>query len=91
MARLADLMEQDRELLASIDAWDNGKPYHVAFDEDLTEAITTFDTTAAGQIRRSDRRSTPPRKSSHTLSVNPLALSVRSFRGTIRCLWQPGN
>lgn len=24
MARLADLMEENRELLASIDAWDNG-------------------------------------------------------------------
>ncbi|KAJ6064112.1 hypothetical protein N7499_012792 [Penicillium canescens] len=42
MGRLADLMEENRELLASIDAWDNGKPYHVAVDEDLTEAITTI-------------------------------------------------
>lgn len=25
MAKLADLMEQNRELLASIDAWDNGE------------------------------------------------------------------
>ncbi|KAJ5320228.1 hypothetical protein N7508_000511 [Penicillium antarcticum] len=42
MGRLADLMEENRGLLASIDAWDNGKPYHVAVDEDLTEAITTI-------------------------------------------------
>ncbi|KAJ5666125.1 uncharacterized protein N7477_008573 [Penicillium maclennaniae] len=42
MARLADLMEQNRELLATIDAWDNGKPYHVALEEDLTEAIGTI-------------------------------------------------
>ncbi|KAB8067383.1 aldehyde dehydrogenase [Aspergillus leporis] len=42
MAKLVDLMEQKRELLASIDAWDNGKPYHVAFEEDLTEPITTI-------------------------------------------------
>ncbi|GAQ12108.1 putative aldehyde dehydrogenase-like protein C922.07c [Aspergillus lentulus] len=42
MAKLADLMEQKRELLTSIDAWDNGKPYHVALEEDLTEAITTI-------------------------------------------------
>ncbi|KAH3246728.1 hypothetical protein KXW23_002667 [Aspergillus fumigatus] len=42
LAKLADLMEQKRELLASIDAWDNGKPYHVALEEDLTEAITTI-------------------------------------------------
>ncbi|KAJ5614230.1 hypothetical protein N7528_007884 [Penicillium herquei] len=42
MARLADLMWENRELLASIDAWDNGKPYHVALDEDLVEATTTI-------------------------------------------------
>ncbi|PLB42152.1 aldehyde dehydrogenase ALDH [Aspergillus candidus] len=42
MAKLANLIEEKRELFASIDAWDNGKPYHVALDEDLTEAITTI-------------------------------------------------
>lgn len=42
MAKLADLIEQNREIFAAIDAWDNGKPYHVALDEDLTEAITTI-------------------------------------------------
>ncbi|KAJ5227154.1 uncharacterized protein N7469_007160 [Penicillium citrinum] len=42
MSRLADLLEQNRELLATIDAWDNGKPYHVALEEDLTEAIGTI-------------------------------------------------
>ncbi|KAJ5612226.1 hypothetical protein N7510_005420 [Penicillium lagena] len=42
MMRLADLMEENRELFATIDAWDNGKPYHVALEEDLTEAITTI-------------------------------------------------
>lgn len=50
-------MEQKRELFASIDAWDNGKPlskaleshlteigkpYHVALEDDLTEAVTTI-------------------------------------------------
>ncbi|KAJ5790617.1 uncharacterized protein N7518_007628 [Penicillium psychrosexuale] len=42
MARLADLMEESRELFASIEAWDNGKPYHVALNDDLTEAISTI-------------------------------------------------
>ncbi|RDW64533.1 aldehyde dehydrogenase ALDH [Aspergillus mulundensis] len=42
MGRLADLMEQNRELFATIDAWDNGKPYHVALSEDLVEAIGTI-------------------------------------------------
>jgi aldehyde dehydrogenase (NAD(P)+) len=27
MARLADLMEENKELLATIDAWDNGEPH----------------------------------------------------------------
>ncbi|KAL4914754.1 aldehyde dehydrogenase domain-containing protein [Aspergillus aurantiobrunneus] len=42
MAHLADLMEQNKELFATIDAWDNGKPYHVALNEDLVEAIGTI-------------------------------------------------
>lgn len=40
MAKLTDLIEQNREIFAAIDAWDNGKPYHIALSEDLTEAIT---------------------------------------------------
>ncbi|KAL2823536.1 aldehyde dehydrogenase domain-containing protein [Aspergillus cavernicola] len=42
MARLAALMEENKELFATIDAWDNGKPYHVALDEGLVEAIGTI-------------------------------------------------
>ncbi|KAJ4298016.1 mitochondrial aldehyde dehydrogenase [Kalmusia sp. IMI 367209] len=42
MARLADLIEQEKELLATIDAWDNGKPYTVALNEDLPETIGTI-------------------------------------------------
>jgi aldehyde dehydrogenase (NAD(P)+) len=26
MGRLADLLEKNRELLATVDAWDNGRP-----------------------------------------------------------------
>ncbi|GES65881.1 aldehyde dehydrogenase [Aspergillus terreus] len=42
MAKLANLIEENKELFASIDAWDNGKPYHVALEEDLPEAIGTI-------------------------------------------------
>lgn len=42
MARLADLVEQKRETLATIDAWDNGKPYAVALNEDLGEVALTL-------------------------------------------------
>ncbi|KAL8809157.1 MAG: hypothetical protein Q9223_006704 [Gallowayella weberi] len=42
MAKLADLMAEEQELFATIDAWDNGKPYSVALNEDLPEAIGTI-------------------------------------------------
>ncbi|UNI24867.1 mitochondrial aldehyde dehydrogenase [Purpureocillium takamizusanense] len=37
MHRLADLVEQHQETLATIETWDNGKPYGVALHEDLHE------------------------------------------------------
>ncbi|KAF9881750.1 aldehyde dehydrogenase [Colletotrichum karsti] len=42
MARLVGLMEEHRETLATIETWDNGKPYLVSLNEDLTEAIETL-------------------------------------------------
>ncbi|KAF2009729.1 aldehyde dehydrogenase [Aaosphaeria arxii CBS 175.79] len=42
MAKFADLIEQNKETLATIDAWDNGKPYSVALTEDLPETINTI-------------------------------------------------
>ncbi|EED12292.1 betaine-aldehyde dehydrogenase, putative [Talaromyces stipitatus ATCC 10500] len=40
--RLADLAEENRLTLATIETWDNGKPFTVARDEDLTEVIETL-------------------------------------------------
>ncbi|KAF2765719.1 aldehyde dehydrogenase [Teratosphaeria nubilosa] len=42
MSKLADLLEKNKELLATIDAWDNGKTYNEALNTDLPEAITTI-------------------------------------------------
>lgn len=42
MSKLADLMEKNKELFATIDAWDNGKSYMEALNTDLPEAITTI-------------------------------------------------
>ncbi|ETS87898.1 aldehyde dehydrogenase-like protein [Pestalotiopsis fici W106-1] len=42
ISKLADLVEENKELLASIDAWDNGKPFSVALNEDLPETINTL-------------------------------------------------
>ncbi|KAF9888177.1 hypothetical protein FE257_009172 [Aspergillus nanangensis] len=42
LCRLADLCERDQEILATIDAWDNGKPYDSALNEDVAEVISVF-------------------------------------------------
>ncbi|RAO74313.1 uncharacterized protein BHQ10_010325 [Talaromyces amestolkiae] len=40
--KVADLVERDQHILATIDAWDNGKPYQVALEEDVGEVIGVF-------------------------------------------------
>ena len=40
--KLADLMERDREYLASLESLDNGKPYNDAFNVDLGLVIKCF-------------------------------------------------
>jgi aldehyde dehydrogenase (NAD+) len=42
MWRLADLVEANKETLATLETWDNGKPYSVALEEDLGEVISTL-------------------------------------------------
>ncbi|PKY04590.1 aldehyde dehydrogenase [Aspergillus campestris IBT 28561] len=42
LLRLADLCEKHAETLATIDAWDNGKPYDSALNEDVAEVISVF-------------------------------------------------
>ncbi|PYH47330.1 aldehyde dehydrogenase family protein [Aspergillus saccharolyticus JOP 1030-1] len=40
MLKLADLIEQHRETLATIETWDNGKPYSVSLNDDLGEVLS---------------------------------------------------
>lgn len=42
MAKLADLMEGERELLATIDAWDNGKRLNYSFASLLRSGLLLF-------------------------------------------------
>ncbi|CAG8958077.1 hypothetical protein HYFRA_00000421 [Hymenoscyphus fraxineus] len=42
MSKLADLIEENQELLASIDAWNNGMPYSAALAEDVPDASNTI-------------------------------------------------
>ncbi|KAK7216630.1 hypothetical protein V2G26_004633 [Clonostachys chloroleuca] len=40
--KLADLLEAHKDTLATLEAWDNGKPFSVARDDDLGEAIAVL-------------------------------------------------
>lgn len=40
--RLADLVDEHRKTLATIETWDNGKPFSVAFGEDMAEVTGTL-------------------------------------------------
>ena len=39
MFKFADLIEKHKEVLATLETWDNGKPYSVALNEDLGEVV----------------------------------------------------
>ncbi|KAK2738438.1 mitochondrial aldehyde dehydrogenase [Myotisia sp. PD_48] len=68
MVKLSELIENNAELLATIDAWDNGKPYSVALGEDVTEAAAVF-RYYGGFADKIDGRtiSTTPAKFAYTL------------------------
>jgi aldehyde dehydrogenase (NAD+) len=40
--KLADLIDEDKVALATLESWDNGKPYTSALEEDLSEVIATM-------------------------------------------------
>ncbi|OQE22388.1 hypothetical protein PENSTE_c010G08717 [Penicillium steckii] len=42
MLKLADLIEQNKETLATIETWDNGKPYSVSLNDDIGEVTSTL-------------------------------------------------
>lgn len=42
MTKLADLIDANREVLATVETIDNGKPYSVARDEDVQEVINAL-------------------------------------------------
>lgn len=42
MHKFADLIEANKETLATLETWDNGKPYSVALNEDLGEVVGTL-------------------------------------------------
>lgn len=40
--KLADLVEENKEDLATLEAWDNGKPYQTALTEDIEEFLAVL-------------------------------------------------
>ena len=42
MFKFAEVIEKNAEVLATLETWDNGKPYSVALNEDLGEVIGTI-------------------------------------------------
>lgn len=42
MYKFSQLIEENKEVLATLETWDNGKPYSVALDEDLAEVVATI-------------------------------------------------
>ncbi|KAM0544375.1 hypothetical protein ACHAPJ_011834 [Fusarium lateritium] len=42
LARLADLVDKNKETLATIEAWDNGKPFHMALALDINDVAGTI-------------------------------------------------
>lgn len=48
--KLADLVDKNRDILATLETWDMGKPYTVAKTEDVQDVIDVL--RSAGQFRR---------------------------------------
>jgi aldehyde dehydrogenase (NAD+) len=42
MYKFAGIIDEHKETLATLETWDNGKPYTVALDEDLGEVVNTI-------------------------------------------------
>jgi aldehyde dehydrogenase (NAD+) len=42
MFKFAELIEKHKEVLATLETWDNGKPYSVALNEDLGEVVNVI-------------------------------------------------
>ncbi len=68
MYKLAGLIESHAEILASIETWDNGKPYSVALNDDLTEVVSCFRYYAGWADKiHGQTISTTPQKFAYTL------------------------
>ncbi|QSS57961.1 aldehyde dehydrogenase [Histoplasma capsulatum] len=82
LIKLAELMEQHCDVLAAIEALDNGKAYSIAKIDVANSAAC---------IRSTARSSTPTRNPSTTPATSPLGSAARSSLGTSPCSCSPGK
>lgn len=69
MYKFADLLEANKETLATLETWDNGKPYSVALNEDLGDVVACIRYYAgwADKIHGETIPTTPGMKFAYTL------------------------
>lgn len=90
--KLGDLCEKNAHILATIDAWDNGKPYQQALDEDLGETVAVFRYYAGwadkvyGQTIETSKAKLAYTKH-EPLGTTTLLLGIDTMLTFIRCLW----
>ncbi len=85
LTRIADRMQENLDLIALAETWDNGKPIRETTHADIPLAIDHFRyfaPAASGRRRARSPRSTTTR--SPTTSTSRSASSARSSRGTSR-------
>ena len=68
MYKFADLVDEHKETLATLETWDNGKPYSVALNEDLGEVVGCIRYYAGWADKiHGDTLCTSPQKFAYTL------------------------
>ncbi len=85
LLKIADRIEQNLELLAVTETWDNGKAVRETLNADIPWPPTTSATSPAAFA---PRKAPPPRSTTApwpTTSMSRWAWSGRSSRGTSRC------
>jgi hypothetical protein len=83
--RIADRIEDNLEMLAVAETWDNGKAVRETLAADLPWPSTTSATSPAPSAPRRAASPSSTRTPSPTTSRSRWASSARSSRGTSRC------
>lgn len=97
--KFADLLEGNKEILATIETWDNGKPYRTALDEDLAEVVAGLRYYAgwADKIHGQTIPTTPGKKLAYTIKQPigvcglitpwnyPLTMAIGKFGPALAC------